>query len=64
MSKYIEYTADTILVDLGLSKQYNSEQPFSFMRGIALESKGNFFERKITEYSKAKVGVIELNEEF
>jgi len=64
MSKYIEYTADTILVDLGLAKQYNSEQPFSFMRGIALESKGNFFERKVTEYSKAKVGVIDLNEEF
>lgn len=64
MSKYIEYTADTILVDLGLAKQYNSEQPFSFMRGIALESKGNFFERKVTEYSKAKVGIIDLNEEF
>lgn len=64
MSKYIEYTADTILVDFGLTKQYNSEQPFSFMRGIALESKGNFFERKVTEYSKAKVGIIELNEEF
>lgn len=64
MSKYIEYTADTILVDLGLSKHYNSEQPFSFMRGIALESKGNFFERKVTEYSKAKVGVISFSEEF
>lgn len=64
MSKYIEYTADTILVDLGLAKQYNSEQPFSFMRGIALESKGNFFERKVTEYNKAKMGVIDLNEEF
>lgn len=64
MSKYIEYTADTILVDLGLSKEYNSEQPFSFMRGIALESKGNFFERKVIEYSKAKVGIIELNEDF
>lgn len=64
MSKYIEYTADTILVDLGLPKEYNSEQPFSFMRGIALESKGNFFERKVTEYSKAKVGTIHLNEDF
>jgi ribonucleoside-diphosphate reductase beta chain len=64
MSKYIEYTADTILVDLGLPKEYNSEQPFSFMRGIALESKGNFFERKVVEYNKAKVGVIDLNEDF
>jgi ribonucleoside-diphosphate reductase beta chain len=63
MSKYIEYTADTILVDLGLQKQYNSEQPFSFMRGIALESKGNFFERKVVEYNKAKLGEINLNEQ-
>lgn len=63
MAKYIEYTADTILVDLGLDRHYNSEQPFSFMRGIALESKGNFFERKVVEYSKAKVGKIELNED-
>lgn len=64
MSKYIEYTADTILVDLGLAKEYNSEQPFSFMRGIALESKGNFFERKVVEYNKAKVGTISFYEEF
>jgi len=64
MSKYIEYTADTILTDLNLPKHYNSEQPFSFMRGIALESKGNFFERKVVEYSKAKVGEISLNEDF
>ena len=63
MTKYIEYTADTILVDLGLERHYNSDQPFSFMRGIALESKGNFFERKVVEYSKAKVGKIELNED-
>lgn len=64
MSQYIEYTADTILVDLGLKKHYFSEQPFSFMNGIALESKGNFFERKVTEYNKAKVGTITLDEDF
>ena len=64
MSKYVEYTADTILVDLGLEKHYGSAQPFSFMNGIALEAKGNFFERDVVEYTRAKVGVITLDEDF
>lgn len=64
MSKYVEYTADTILVDLGLEKHYGSAQPFSFMNGIALEAKGNFFERDVVEYKRAKVGVITLDEDF
>jgi len=29
--------------------------PFSFMEASALESKGNFFECKISEYAKAGV---------
>lgn len=64
MKQYIEYVADTIMVDLGLDKHYNSKQPFSFMNGIALESKANFFERKVSEYKKAEVGSINLSDEF
>lgn len=64
MSKYVEYTADTILADLGLEKHYGSAQPFSFMNGIALEAKGNFFERDVVEYTRAKVGAITLDEDF
>lgn len=63
MSQYIEYTADTILKDLGLKAHYNSKQPFGFMEGIALESKGNFFERGILEYQKAVVGEISLTQD-
>ena len=64
MKQYIEYVADTIMADLGLDKHYNSKQPFSFMNGIALESKANFFERKVSEYKKAEVGSINLSDEF
>lgn len=64
MKQYIEYVADTIMVDLGLNRYYNSKQPFSFMNGIALESKANFFERKVSEYIKAEVGSINLSEDF
>lgn len=64
MRQYIEYVADTILVDLGLAKHYGSKQPFSFMNAIAYESKANFFERKVTEYKKAKVEEINLTDDF
>lgn len=64
MKQYIEYVADTIMVDLGLERHYNSKQPFSFMNGIAIEAKANFFERKVSEYVKAEVGSINITEDF
>lgn len=64
MKQYIEYVADTIMVDLGLERYYNAKQPFSFMNGIAIEAKANFFERKVSEYVKAEVGSIKITEDF
>ena len=52
MSQYIEFVADRLLVQLGVSKVYHSANPFDFMEMISLEGKGNFFERKVSEYSK------------
>jgi ribonucleoside-diphosphate reductase beta chain len=54
MIQYIEYVADYWLNELGCSKVYNVANPFDFMDMISLEGKGNFFERKISEYSKPK----------
>jgi ribonucleotide reductase beta subunit family protein with ferritin-like domain len=56
MSQYIEFVADRLAVQLGIQKLYNSSNPFDFMEMISLEGKGNFFERKISDYSKAGVG--------
>lgn len=39
MSEYIEFVADTLLVALGYSKLYNTENPFSFMEQISLQGK-------------------------
>jgi len=55
MIKYIEYVADRLLVVLGYSKFYNSQNPFSFMETIGMLQKTNFFETRPTEYQSAHV---------
>jgi ribonucleotide reductase beta subunit family protein with ferritin-like domain len=56
MSQYIEFVADRLLVQLGFQKIWGSSNPFDFMEMISLEGKGNFFERRISDYSKPGVG--------
>lgn len=55
MSQYVEFVADRLLVSLGYSKLYNSQNPFDFMEMISLQGKTNFFERRVGEYQKAGV---------
>lgn len=55
MKEYIEFVADHLLTELGLPKEYNTENPFDFMDMISLEGKTNFFERRVSEYQKAGV---------
>jgi len=61
MIQYLEFVTDRLLVDLGCSKVYNSENPFDFMANIALQGKTNFFEKRVGEYQKA--GIMNKNEE-
>lgn len=56
MSHYIEFVADRLLVQLGYPKIWNTACPFPFMERISLSSKDNFFEKRVSEYSKAGVG--------
>jgi ribonucleoside-diphosphate reductase beta chain len=55
MKQYLEFVVDGLLVKLGCKKHFNVEQPFKFMEQIAVETKGNFFESRTTEYQKAKL---------
>lgn len=55
MCQYIEFVADRLLVALGCPKYYNSTNPFDFMDMISLQGKTNFFEKRVSEYSKANV---------
>ena len=53
MSQYIEFVADRLCIQLGYEKIYNTKNPFDFMELISIESKTNFFEKKVSEYSLA-----------
>ncbi|KAG7270015.1 hypothetical protein CRUP_027973 [Coryphaenoides rupestris] len=55
MKQYIEFVADRLLVELGLSKIYKVENPFDFMENISLEGKTNFFEKRVGEYQRMGV---------
>lgn len=54
MSQYIEFVADRLLVQLGYEKIYKATNPFSFMELISVESKTNFFEKRVSEYALAE----------
>jgi ribonucleotide reductase beta subunit family protein with ferritin-like domain len=66
MSQYIEFVADRLAVQLGAPKLYNVGNPFDFMDLISLEGKTNFFEKKVSEYSRPTDSVdnIGFDEEF
>ena len=55
MCQYIEFVADRLLVALGNDKLYNVTNPFDFMDMISLQGKTNFFEKRVSDYSKAGV---------
>jgi ribonucleoside-diphosphate reductase subunit M2 len=52
MSQYIEFVADRLAVQLGTQKIYGTQNPFDFMDLISLEGKTNFFEKKVSDYSR------------
>ena len=55
MSQYIEFVADRLLLALGNPKHYDASNPFDFMDLISLQGKANFFERRVSEYSKVSM---------
>ena len=61
MKQYLEYVSDRLLIDLGVGKIYNSENPFDFMKNIAMENKTNFFEKRVAEYQKVSDKAIDFD---
>jgi len=67
MSQYIEFVADRLAVQLGTPKIFGAQNPFDFMDLISLEGKTNFFEKKVSDYSRAIGSArdeLRLDEEF
>lgn len=52
---YFIYTSHRLLISLGVEPLYNTQNPFEWMEMISLTGKTNFFERRVSEYSKASV---------
>ena len=55
MSQYIEFIADRLSLQLGYKKIFNTKNPFDFMELISLDSKTNFFEKRVSEYSLGSI---------
>lgn len=63
MSQYIRFVADRLLVALGYNKLYNEPLPFDWMNSISLQTKTNFFEKRVAEYQKAGVMAAQSGED-
>jgi ribonucleoside-diphosphate reductase beta chain len=55
MNQYIQYVADHLCVNLINERIYNTENPFPWMNLISVEGKTNFFEKRVSNYSKTSV---------
>ena len=64
MAEYIEFVADRLSLQLGYPKLYHAKNPFDFMERISLESKDNFFEKRVTTYQKANTAASAEQKKF
>jgi ribonucleoside-diphosphate reductase subunit M2 len=67
MTQYIQFVADRLSLQLGYKKIYNVENCFSWMETISLQSKTNFFEKRVSEYAlanKNSENAFEFSEDF
>lgn len=55
MKQYIKYVADRLLKSLGYTPMFKVQNSFDFMEFASMEGKTNFFEKRVSEYSKAGV---------
>jgi ribonucleotide reductase beta subunit family protein with ferritin-like domain len=68
MKQYIEFVADRLSVQLGGDKIYESKNPFDWMENISIETKTNFFEDRVSEYSlttkNSELNTFEFGDDF
>lgn len=68
MIQYIQFVADRLSLQLGYKKIYNVSNPFQWMELISLDSKTNFFEKRVSEYALATKekteDIFELTDDF
>jgi ribonucleoside-diphosphate reductase beta chain len=59
MIQYVHYVADRLAIQLGCDTPiWGATNPFEFMTILGMPGKSNFFEKRVTEYSKTSSNVI------
>lgn len=56
MTQYIRFVADYWLLQLGYPRLFKVENPFHWMHLISMDSKTNFFEKRVPDYKIRGVG--------
>ena len=65
MCQYIKYVADMLATEFGYSKIYNVQNPFDFMKLMAMDGQANFFEKRVTSYKKSQeIKKVSFDEDF
>ena len=54
MQQYVKFVADKLCEELHLEKVYNVENPFDWMTMISLQSKTDFFAKRVNAYARQK----------
>lgn len=52
MIQYVQYVADTVLMNFNCKTVFNVTQPLDYMEKLSIPRKTNFFEKRVTEYTK------------
>lgn len=55
MEEYVQFVADTLLVQMKYDKLFGVKNPFTWMEMISVEGKTNFFEHRPTQYQRSDV---------
>ena len=53
IKQYVEFLADSLLGSFGNDKHYNVSNPFEFMEGTTSIGKSTFFEKQVSDFTKA-----------
>jgi len=64
MIQYIECVGDSICDLFGYERLFNKENPFPFMTLLSAPNQTNFFESRVSEYSKVQDTKMEETEDF
>lgn len=55
MVQYLQFVGDRLMQQMGFAAVYGATNPFAFMTLAGLDSKVNFFESRVAEYSRANL---------